>query len=150
MLVRGAIYHHADMTFYDGGQQNKYLVLLNNPGPNDPCCFVKVTSQPRGPATPGCLGQQALFHIPAKVEYFPKPSWVQLFEVYPYAKDSLSPTNGIKRCGNLSTKIIDQLVQCLNDWAMDDIPRHLHKYLQLSQSAEINKLAALFNKNRNR
>ena len=137
------------MTFYDGEKQNKYIILINNPGENDPCCFVKVTSQPRGPAKPGCLGKYSLFYIPPKSEYFPKPTWVQLFEVYPYAKESLCQSNGINYCETLSEKIIDQIVQCLHDYAMDDIPRNLHQYLQLAQKAEISKLAEKFNKNRN-
>ena len=138
------------MTFYDGEQRNKYIILINNPSNNDPCCFVKVTSQPRGPATPGCLGKLSLFFIPAKSEYFPKPTWIQLFEVYPYAKESLCKTNGISYCGTLSEKIIDLIVQCLTDFAIDDIPRNLHQYLHLSQKSEISKLAEKFSKNRNR
>lgn len=147
MLVRGAVYHHADMTFYDGEKGKKYIVLLNNPGNADPCCFVKVTSQQHdGTTTPGCQGKRLLFHLPQNTDYFPKPTWVQLFDVYPYAKDALHKKNGITFCGTLKPDTIDKIVRCLHDYAMDDIPRNLHPYLQLSPKAEINKLAEMFNK----
>ena len=45
MQIRGAIYHHKNLQFHNGFTGNKYLVLLNSPGKNEPYMTVKTTSQ---------------------------------------------------------------------------------------------------------
>lgn len=133
------------MIFYDGEKGDKYIILINDPEPKGIGCFVKVTSQPRGPFTPGCLGpSHQLFFIPAKAEHFPLPTWVQLHEVYPYAHDSIQPSNGVVHCGRLSSQSVDGVIKCLLAHAGDDLPQNLLRYIQPSKATKLADLAARF------
>ena len=82
MQARGAIYHHRQLVFHNGFTGKKYLILLNTPGKKEPYLFVKTTSQKKDkPSTTGCIKERSLFIIPAGRIFFPKDTWIQLYEL---------------------------------------------------------------------
>ena len=82
MQTRGTIYHHRQMVFHNGFTGKKYLILLNTPGKKEPYLFVKTTSQKKDkPSTTGCIKERSLFFIPAGRIFFPKDTWIQLYEL---------------------------------------------------------------------
>lgn len=96
MNPRGTIYHHKEMIFHNGFTGKKYLVLLNTPSNNEPYIFVKTTSQQKNkPTSSGCIKKRSLFFIPGGKTFFPKNTWVQLYEIYtirPIISESLKRT----------------------------------------------------------
>ncbi len=122
MQARGTIYHHNQLTFHNGFVGKKYLVLLNTPSKNEPYLFVKTTSQQKSkPSTPGCIKKYSLFFIPGKKTFFPKNTWVQLYELYLISPNDIDNNNDISIVGSLDHKMIDDIVNCLFDAEADNI-----------------------------
>lgn len=129
MRTRGAIYHHKDMVFHNGGISNKYLILLNSPAKNDPYLFVKTTTQEKGKSkTKGCLKAESLYFIPGGTTFFPRDTWVQLFERYEIEPSRIDNNADIYHVGDLDHKTIDEIVNCLFLTQADDLPP-IHKNL---------------------
>ena len=114
MHCKGSIFHHKDLVFHNGVVDNKYLILLNTPGNNEPYLFVKTTSQKKDkPLRSGCITDRSLFFIPARKTFFPLDAWVQLYEIYHFSAQTIIKDNHIKYQECLNDTIIDDIINCL-------------------------------------
>ncbi|MFH0727103.1 MAG: hypothetical protein V2B19_12285 [Pseudomonadota bacterium] len=148
MQTRGAIYHHSKLEFHNGFSGKKYLILLNTPSKGEPYLFVKTTSQKKNkPSTPGCIKKSSLFFIPAEKTFFPKDTWVQLFELYPISPKDIDLKKEITIVGNLDVKIIDDIVNCLFEAEKENIAPINKNLLRPPIHNSLLKLQEKFNKN---
>lgn len=123
MHTRGVIFHHRRLVFHNGFVGKKYLILLNTPSGNEPYLLVKTTSQKKDkPTHPGCIKKRSLFFIPADKTFFPKDTWIQLFEIYPIPPEDIESDKNISIAGNLDAKLIDDIVNCLFEAEQENIP----------------------------
>ena len=105
MKPRGTIYHHKELIFHNGFIGKKYLILLNTPSKNEPYLFVKTTSQQKGkPTTSDCIKNRSLFFIPGGKTFFPKDTWVQLYEIYPITPKDIDINKDITVEGSLNAQ----------------------------------------------
>ncbi len=149
MKPRGTLYHHKELVFHNGFVGQKYLVLLNIPGKEEPYLFVKTTSQKKDkPSKPGCIKNRSLFFIPGGKTFFPKDTWVQLYEIYPILPHKIDINKNISVVGSLDAKMIDDIVNCLFEAEADNIASIYKDMLRPPMQASILKLKNLFNKNR--
>lgn len=147
MQVRGTIYHHNHLIFHDGIVGKKYLVLLNTPSKNEPYLFVKATSQQKDkPLTPGCIKKRSLFFIPGGKTFFPKDTWVQLYELYPIEPKNIDNNKDMTIDGSLDHKVIDDIVNCLFDAEADNIAPIDKKLLRPPLQDSLLKLKEKFHK----
>jgi len=147
LQTRGTIYHHKELVFHNGFVGKKYLILLNTPDKEEPYLFVKTTSQRKDkPATAGCIKARSLFFIPASKTFFPKDTWVQLYEIYPIPPKDIDTDKNITVVGSLDVKMIDDIVNCLFEAEEDNIaPIHKDLLRPPLQDALL-KLKAKFDK----
>jgi hypothetical protein len=149
LQARGAIYHHRQLVFHNGFTGKKYLVLLNTPDKNEPYLFVKTTSQKKDePSTAGCIKNRSLFFIPAGKTFFPKDTWVQLYDIYEFAPNVIDTNKDISVKGNLDVKMIDDIVNCLFETEEDNIAPIQKKLLRPPLQVSLLKLKEKFNKNK--
>lgn len=149
MQTRGAIYHHSKLIFHNGFTGKKYLILLNNPGKNEPYLFVKTTSQKKDkPSNAGCIKERSLFFIPAGKTSFKKDTWLQLYEIYPIPPKDIDTTKEITVAGSLDAKMIDDIVKCLFEAEEDNISSIHKNLLRPPLHASLLKLKKRFDKNR--
>jgi len=147
--ARGTIFHHRQLVFHNGFVGKKYLILLNTPSKNEPYIFVKTTSQQKGkPTKIGCIKSHSTFFMPAGKTFFPKDTWVQLFELYPIPAADINNSNGISIVGGLNAKMIDDIVNCLFESEEDNITQTIKKLLRPPLQDSLLKLKDMFNKNR--
>lgn len=143
MQTRGAIYHHRNMTFYDGGSAPKYLILLNTPDKNDPYLFVKTTSRQKyRPNQLGCIAKHTCFLIKGKSSFFKEDTWVLLHERYQFNDKEIDSNPDITIVNRLPNNIIGDIVDCLLKTQKDDLPGIHKKLLQPPLSDAIEKLKA--------
>jgi hypothetical protein len=146
---RGAIYHHSALTFSNGVQGKKYLILLNTPAKNKPYLFVKTTSQKKDkPSMPGCIKEKSLFFIPARRTFFWQDTWVQLYEIYEFTPHEIDTNKAITIEGSLDIRVIDDIVQCLFLSEGDNISEIHKRLLNPPLSKSLQKLKDTFSKNR--
>ena len=146
MKVRGLIYHHKDLVFHNGFTGNKYLVLLNSPEKKEPYIFVKTTSQKKDkPTIQGCLAERSLFFIPGRKTFFPRDTWVQLYELYKMEPRDVANNKNLKMRGTLNTQIIDDIVNCLFQTQKDDLSTKDKNLLRPEIEASLLKLKSKFN-----
>jgi hypothetical protein len=137
------------LVFHNGFTGKKYLVLLNTPSKREPYLFVKATSQKKDkPTTPGCIKNRSLFFIPVGKTFFPKDTWVQLFDLYKFSPNDIDTDNNISVVGSLDAKIIDDIVNCLFDSEEDNIAPIDKKLLRPPLQDSLLKLKDMFNKDR--
>lgn len=137
------------MVFHNGFTGKKYLILLNTPSEQEPYLFVKATSQQKNkPASPGCLKERSLFFIQAGKTFFPKHTWVQLYELYPIEKKHIQTHKAISVVGSLDAKQIEAIVTCLFEAEEDNIAPIHKNLLRPPLQDSMHKLKDLFNKNR--
>lgn len=149
MRPRGAIYHHKRLVFHNGVVGIKYLILLNTPAKEEPYLFVKTTSQQKDkPAVPGCIENRSLFFIPGGKTFFPKDTWVQLYELYPIPPEAIDTDKNISVVGTLGTKMIDDIVNCLFEAEEENIPPVFEKLLRPPIQDSLQKLRDRFNQGR--
>ncbi len=123
MEVRGTIYFHPKFEFKNGYTSEKLILLLNTPSKDESYVFVKTTSQQKNkPLRPGCLKRQSLYFIPAGASFFQTNTWVQLYEIYEVKASDLDNNPDVKIIGNLNSKIVDKIIDCLFVAAGNDIP----------------------------
>jgi hypothetical protein len=147
--ARGTIFHHSQLVFHNGFTGKKYLVLLNTPSKSEPYLFVKTTSQQKDkPTTPGCIKKRSLFFIPAGKTFFPKDTWVQLFELYPIPLQDIHTNKDISTVGSLDAKMIDDIVNCLFEAEEDNIAPVFKNLLRPALQDSLLKLQDMFNKDR--
>jgi len=145
LQIRGTIYHHARLTYHDGIVGKKYLVLLNTPGNNEPYLFVKATSQEKTrPKTPGCIKGFSLFFVPAGKAFFPLNTWIQLYDIYEIDPNKVDQKVGMTIEGTLSTKMIDDVVNCLFECESANIPQNRKDLLRPPMIDALQKLKARF------
>lgn len=149
MHTRGTIFHHSQLVFHNGFVGKKYLVLLNTPSKKEPYLFVKTTSQQKNkPIRAGCLKRLSLFFIPADKTFFPKDTWVQLFDLYQIQPKDIDTNKDISVVGTLNAKMIDDIVNCLFESEEDNIAPTHKNLLRPPMEDSLLKLKDLFNKDR--
>ncbi len=150
MQTRGAIYHHKDMVFYNGGVANKYLILLNTPDKADPYLFVKTTTKKKSrPSNPGCIKKHKCFFIKAGKAFFPNDSWVLLHEIYEIHPNKIDTDSNITILKDeLKHEVIEGIVNCLFKVSGQDMPGSQKKLLRPPMQEHLIKLQAKFNQNR--
>ena len=149
MKSRGTIYHHKELVFHNGFTGKKYLILLNTPDKEEPYLFVKTTSQKKNkPSKSGCIQEHSLFFIPAGKTFFPKDTWVQLYEIYPIHPHKIDTDRNISVVGSLDAKMIDDIVNCLFKTEADNIASIYKDMLRPPLHESVLKLKNLFDKNR--
>ncbi len=149
MQTRGAIYHHSRMAYHDGTIGKKYLILLNTPTKDEPYLFVKATSQKKNkPTTPGCIKNRSIFFIPVGKTFFPKDTWIQLFEIYEIKPSDIDTDKNITIEGSLDVKMIDDIVNCLFEAEEDNISLIHKELLRPPLYDSLLKLKEEFDKNR--
>ncbi len=147
MHTRGNIFHHKDLVFKNGFTGNKYLILLNTPSKDEPCLFVKTTSQKKDkPETVGCQVRRSLFFIPSGKSFFQINTWVQLYELYRFSPGHVNQSRDIKKVGELGADLIDQIVKCLLQAQYEDLSKIEKDLLQPPIQDSLEKLKARFNK----
>lgn len=147
MHTRGTIFHHSRLVFHNGVIGKKYLVLLNTASEKEPYLFVKATSQQKDrPATSGCIKERSLFFVPGGKTFFPKDTWIQLYELYPIFSKDINTNNDIGVVGSLDAKIIEALVNCLFESEEDNISPIYKKLLRPPLHDSFIKLKERFNK----
>jgi len=110
------------LVIHNGFTGKKYLILLNTPGKKEPYLFVKTNSQKKDkPSTAGCIKKRSLFFIPAGKTFFPKDTWVQLYDIYEFSPKDIDTNEDITVEGSLDTKMIDDIVNCLFEAEEDNI-----------------------------
>jgi hypothetical protein len=145
LIVRGTIFKNTRFVFEDGAIGNKYLILLNTPSQDEPYLLVKTTSQQKNkPGTPGCIKNMSLFFVPAGKTFFPKDTWVQLYELYEVAGAEKDPNYRI--AGSLPSKMVDEIIKCLLASQGDDISQHHLALLNRPLGQSLQKLKEHFNK----
>lgn len=150
MKPRGTIYHHKELIFHNGFIGKKYLILLNIPGKKEPYLFVKTTSQKKDKSSkPGCIKKRSLFFIPGGKTFFPKDTWVQLYEIYPILPHKIDADKNISVVGSLDVKIIDDIVNCLFETEADNMAPIYKDMLRPPIQDSMLKLKDLLNNNRN-
>ena len=143
MVVRGTIFYHSKFLFKNGEVAPKYLILLNTPSEGEPYFLVKTTSQRKDkPITPGCIKKRSLFFIPARRTFFPVNTWAQLYELYEETEVEKDPK--FKIIGNLDSKMVTQIIECLLASQGDDISPHQKKLLKIPIGDSLLKLKEYF------
>lgn len=147
MQTRGTIYHHRQLVFHNGFTGKKYLILLNTPGKKEPYLFVKTTSQKKDkPTTTGCIRKRSLFFIPAGRTFFPKDTWVQLYDIYEFSPKDIDTNKDFTVEGTLGAKMIDDIINCLFEAEEDNIPPIHKNLLRPPLQDSLLKLKAKFDK----
>jgi hypothetical protein len=89
-----------------------------------------------------------LFFIPAGKTFFPKDTWVQLYELYPITPKDIDTNKEISVVGTLDAKMIDDIVNCLFEAEEDNIAPVFQKLLRPALKDSLLKLQDMFNKDR--
>lgn len=114
MKQQGEIYYHPEFEFKNGGKSEKLIILLNAPSKNEPCLFVKTTSQEKNkPLKPGCNKSESLFFIPIGSSTFSLNTWVELYEIYEMPSDDVIKNQAIEYKDKLDGKTIEKIIECL-------------------------------------
>ncbi len=149
MIVRGTIFHNRRFVFEDGVIGDKYLILLNTPGKDEPYLLVKTTSQAKNkPKTPGCIKNKSLFFVPGGKTFFPKDTWIQLYIRYEVV--AAESDSNYRISGSLDSKTIDEIIKCLIAAEGDDISQHELSLLNQPLGTNLQKLKNHFNKGRHK
>ena len=145
MAVRGDIFHHKSLVFHNGHIGKKYLILLNTPSKNESYVFVKTTSQRKDkPTTPGCIKTRSLFFIPLGTTWFQKPTWIQLYEIYPFLPVDVRNKSEIKLVGTLAPRLIEEIIDCLFLTQEHDLPISYRQLLRPPMQESMQKLLDRF------
>jgi hypothetical protein len=118
-MRKGTILFHPSFEFTNGEAGRKYLIILNTPDIKklEPFLFCKTTSQPENkPQTPGCHAEKNLYCIDAKVDFFPKKTWVQFFEIFEAIYDEFIKQHFELRLevkGELKQQTINAIINCI-------------------------------------
>jgi len=127
----------------------KFIILINSPVKNDPCLFLKVTSQQKNkPATPGCIPKHGVFFIPQGQTRFKLNTWVQLYPIYEIAQKEIAKNKDISPKGKLDSKMTGDLIKCLLSSQEDDISQYHRDLIFPPLENALVKFQDLINKNR--
>jgi len=131
MPYKGEVYYSEKFKFYDGEIGQKLFIVLNNPSGTEPYIVAKTTSQPIMKYNLGCNPGSGIFFIKSNMECFPKDTFIQLIELYPFTnKDFLSGhfEVSLKKIDNLSELCFRQIINCIKRMK-DDIPQQYYKLI---------------------
>ena len=82
-MKRGTVFLHKNYQFPDGGIADKFFIIVNNPGPNDPFLACKTTSkQDSRPDKEGCHYLKNLYILRPNDDFFKLKTWVQFYILY--------------------------------------------------------------------
>lgn len=110
--------------------------------------FVQTTSQQKDkPLQTGCIELRGLFFIPAGRTFFEKNTWVELYEQHEMEPNIVNNSNNIIEMGNLDSKIVDKIIDCIFITQDDDIPPIKRKLLRPPLEENILKLQEKFKSN---
>lgn len=148
MKIRGAIFFHKNFEFQNGTNSDKLFILLNTPSKNENYLFVQTTSQQKDkPLQTGCIELRGLFFIPAGRTFFEKNTWVELYEQHEMEPNIVNNSNNIIEMGNLDSKIVDKIIDCIFITQDDNIPPIKRKLLRPPLEENILKLQEKFKSN---
>lgn len=94
----------------------------------------------------GCQKRDSLFFIPGNTAFFSRDTWVQLYEYYRFTPDHFTSNYNISKVGSLSVGAIDEIVKCILETQVDDLPQRVRNLLQPPLHDSLAKLQAKFNK----
>jgi hypothetical protein len=115
-MKKGTVFLHKNFEFANGGIADKYFIVLNNPGPEDPILACRTTSKgQRKPQAPGCHYQKNLFLIEGGYDFFPLRTWVQfnVFEFNLHGLLQLSFEKTVILKTDLRDQTINAIINCL-------------------------------------
>ena len=118
-MKKGTILFHPSFEFSDGETGRKYLIILNTPDIKrpEPFLFVKTTSQSHNKLqSPGCHADKNLYVINANLDFFPKKTWVQFFEIFEVGYDTFIKEHfelGLDIKGTLRSDTISAIINCI-------------------------------------
>jgi len=122
-------------TFKDSEIGEKLIVLLNNPGKEEPFLFCRTTSKEKPPyqiKTPnGCQKNSQYFFIKA-CNFFPKDTWLLLYDIYEYDKALLLKKafdKEIKILNSIDDTTLRQIKNCIK-YSEDISEKHLKMILK--------------------
>lgn len=146
LATSGDIFFDANFRYSDGTSGKKLLVLLNNPGPEDNCLFVKTTSQQKKkPDTQGCIDTyHKVFHLPPHQDFFNEPTWIQLDDHFHFRQEHVNAK--LKHCGCLQKKTISSVIACFMKINDQDLSPRIKGLLISPVSQAAMALAEKFNK----
>jgi len=134
-LKSGCIFFDIKFTFKDNEIGEKLIVLLNNPGKEEPFLFCRTTSKEKPPyqrKTPnGCQRNSQYFFIKA-CYYFPKDTWLLLCDIYEYDKAFLLKKafdKEIKTLNSIDDTTLRQIKNCIK-YSEDISEKHLKMILK--------------------
>lgn len=128
----GDIFFCPRFPFKDKTEGIKYLVLLNSPQEIEPYIFCKTTSQQKNkPLKEFCQPDRTLFLLKENVDYFPKNTWLQFYELYGLTLNEfldLHKNNGLEWKGKLKEITCKQIRNCIKK-CKKDIGKYYLKFL---------------------
>ena len=79
-MKKGTVFLHKNYQFSDGGVADKFFIIVNNPGPQDPFLTCKTTSKKDSrPDQVGCHHIKNVYVIRENEDFFPKRTWVPFY-----------------------------------------------------------------------
>lgn len=134
-LKSGCILFDTEFKFKDNEIGEKLIVLLNNPQGDEPFLFCRTTSIEKPPykiKTPfGCQKNSQYFFI-NKCEFFPKDTWLLLYDIYEYSKAHILKKawdKKIKIIKSINDNILGQIKNCVK-YSIDISEKHLKMILK--------------------
>jgi hypothetical protein len=122
--MRGTVFLYYSFPFDNGYTKDKYIIILNDPGPNDLIVTCITTSQQDNrPDQEGCHHTHNLFVLNADFDYFPKKTWVQFYRVFKFGQEiflKLIQKGDIEKKAVLKPQTIQALINCIGK--SEDIP----------------------------
>jgi hypothetical protein len=122
-----------DFEFSDGSKGDKWVVVMHAGAGEVPYLVVKTTSQARRYAglSPGCSEKRRVFVVPQGSDKFPKDTYVQLDEIFPF--DALEMLRGhwsqrMKPLFSMTTQRFNELRNCLKR-LRQDIPVRYYEWM---------------------
>ena len=86
--MRGTVFLYYSFNFADGFSKDKYFIILNDPGPNDPIVTCIITSQQDNrPDQQGCHHTHNLYVLNDDFDYFPKKTWIQFYRIFKFGQE---------------------------------------------------------------
>jgi len=134
-LKSGCILFDTKFTFKDNEIGEKLIVLLNNPGKEEPFLFCRTTSIEKPPyriKTPsGCQKNSQYFFINAS-EFFPKDTWLLLYDICEYNKARILKKafdKEIRIINSINDATLRQIKNCIK-YSEDISEKHLKMILK--------------------
>ncbi len=117
-MRRGEVIYCPRYTFLDGGQDDKLLINLNDPAPNEPNIFVLTTSQQHSMIKKeGCFSNSGYYAIPENRDFFVKEmTWILFTTVRELSfKEELRESwkGNFETKGYLKNETVNAIINCL-------------------------------------